>query len=1102
MYTEETNLNADEDPKKLVAAAHSVVEGESSSNAENTFQCVTLNSLKITKCYPIPESEDVAVVQKFQKSTKRRHTSRKQFRHKDIMLYKLGNDDKETIQKKQVLDKIFHRFTPSSHPLSKLNNGETSNGASPSVDDNLNELITINLNVANNITRPKVLPNILSPLLFNNSDVPQNNAIVSNPDYSGQNFNYSDESESNQTLGKHNLPIRLPERRRSIAEPLRTVPICKLLNASVDRAANDNLILPECSREGPGVPLSHPYQEHPSEISNIQDPNENVTEISNNTPSTIANIVSPIFFSKKLKRKYLPIEIPHNSRNKQFKCSSPPPQELLPETSTLLTTYGDLKDDLLIDVQPMQQDQAKYTNFDDILNVTPKPEEPLANVNSSEEYHNSIESPYVISDSESENEIKTEPIDNKLDVWKTSENKYVDCCSVIQSATNTVSQSLAFFALTMNSMANVLNCDLTKKQEALIRENLKTALKISEVFRKKIKVATKKAVKFVEIISSESEDEYNAVPKSTTEEKLTTSAPSVPKNYSNSESAITGHAIEPAPLDSRGASCSVRPTSTLPHLPPSENTLIAHCSDRPNNVKENYTTDGHTMLRNVRTFPNKQIMLEPHDGFQNAVQQLTRYASQSDPRIQLQPQPQPSKQFQCRKPSINNALANYKCPTYNSASTKSTNIGQRAHTFDAPPYKQNAQSWYQNPSTLTEQVDYNQSSKFTNPYSQTQIHPQQPTAFLPWGPRNNQVPYICPAHPSLHHSYQAPISTVLPQNSYYASSNVAVPMQPTQYNTFLSPTNQNLRTTVGIPVAANYPAMRSTYENEHSNWQPMLQQYPINRFSTQPHPVEKPKPHNKNIQRQFNNTTKSPSMNVNLQQNYNKYGNASTASEMAAPASQYYKNTSNPKTNLQLPLVDKNKGSRSYLPKPTVDFSATDVRASLHNLVGLGDASLSSDTSADYGYFSPISITSTECQQTEAILNNLTDLNVAALLSSPEFASGCINDFTIEKLQSAKFHPKEKEKLLKLLPKLQKNELLTPEQYIEEMSTLENNDCPSHFLKFYAFITKRQIFKNQRPIGFRLYLEFQMYDKLTGLKEMFKVYSEKHEQEKSRPGDN
>uniref|UniRef100_A0A1Y1N488 Uncharacterized protein n=1 Tax=Photinus pyralis TaxID=7054 RepID=A0A1Y1N488_PHOPY len=87
--------------------------------------------------------------------------------------------------------------------------------------------------------------------------------------------------------------------------------------------------------------------------------------------------------------------------------------------------------------------------------------------------------------------------------------------------------------------------------------------------------------------------------------------------------------------------------------------------------------------------------------------------------------------------------------------------------------------------------------------------------------------------------------------------------------------------------------------------------------------------------------------------------------------------------------------------------------------------------------------------------------------------------------------------LAKILPKLQASDQpLTPEQYVREMNILEAEGCPKKLLEFYAYVTKKQIASNQRPIGFGIFLEFQSAGKLTVFEDAFKLYTEKRQIEK------
>lgn len=87
--------------------------------------------------------------------------------------------------------------------------------------------------------------------------------------------------------------------------------------------------------------------------------------------------------------------------------------------------------------------------------------------------------------------------------------------------------------------------------------------------------------------------------------------------------------------------------------------------------------------------------------------------------------------------------------------------------------------------------------------------------------------------------------------------------------------------------------------------------------------------------------------------------------------------------------------------------------------------------------------------------------------------------------------------LSKILPKLQASDQpLTPEQYVREMNILEIEGCPKKLLEFYAYVTKKQIASNQRPISFGIFLEFQRAGKLTVFEDAFKLYIEKRQIEK------
>ncbi|KAF5271256.1 hypothetical protein FQR65_LT17666 [Abscondita terminalis] len=93
-------------------------------------------------------------------------------------------------------------------------------------------------------------------------------------------------------------------------------------------------------------------------------------------------------------------------------------------------------------------------------------------------------------------------------------------------------------------------------------------------------------------------------------------------------------------------------------------------------------------------------------------------------------------------------------------------------------------------------------------------------------------------------------------------------------------------------------------------------------------------------------------------------------------------------------------------------------------------------------------------------------------------------------------HRHDRERLLNILPKLNTEHTLTPEEYVMEVDVLETNGCPKPFLDFYNYITKKQISINLTPVSFRIFLEFQNAGQLKEFERGFRIYSQKHENEK------
>ncbi|KAK4874739.1 hypothetical protein RN001_014099 [Aquatica leii] len=200
-------------------------------------------------------------------------------------------------------------------------------------------------------------------------------------------------------------------------------------------------------------------------------------------------------------------------------------------------------------------------------------------------------------------------------------------------------------------------------------------------------------------------------------------------------------------------------------------------------------------------------------------------------------------------------------------------------------------------------------------------------------------------------------------------------------------------------------------------------------------------------------------------------------------------------------LLDNEKRGVADMAHPVTDLSFVNKKrfeSDVHTF--------HSNLSPDYGYFSPLSkFTVTENTQH-------TDVTKAHSVFSKDSdsVSSSVLDFSTEPANtknpiptcqknhslSPLLHPEENEKLLKILPKLHAVNTLTPEQYVLEVHTLEKDGCPRPILDFYSYITKKQIASNQKPVCFRIFLEFHNAGKLRDFEKAFKIYSEKHENEK------
>ncbi|KAF5295169.1 hypothetical protein FQR65_LT10557 [Abscondita terminalis] len=151
--------------------------------------------------------------------------------------------------------------------------------------------------------------------------------------------------------------------------------------------------------------------------------------------------------------------------------------------------------------------------------------------------------------------------------------------------------------------------------------------------------------------------------------------------------------------------------------------------------------------------------------------------------------------------------------------------------------------------------------------------------------------------------------------------------------------------------------------------------------------------------------------------------------------------------------------------------------------------------SPDYGYFSPLSKFAPNIENTQ-----ITNANHTYSLFSQSLASLISTNVNVTQDNSQPcspiLHRHDRERLLNILPKLNTEHTLTPEEYVMEVDVLETNGCPKPFLDFYNYITKKQISINLTPVSFRIFLEFQNAGQLKEFERGFRIYSQKHENEK------
>ncbi|KAK5641235.1 hypothetical protein RI129_009782 [Pyrocoelia pectoralis] len=215
---------------------------------------------------------------------RKRETCRKQFRHKDITLYKLGSGPEKGINsKKQDIQKLFNKF------LTNTDGASTEVTVPPPIGENdMSNFIHCVVKVGSYVDEKTTNDNKQletyaehtkrlrksvqeeTATKIDRISIPELRICDELPKVSIQ---LSELKKDKPETGKHNLPIRIPERRSSIAQPLRSPGFSKKqsngstankteLNFSVDNIV-ENIVATPTDHNGnckQGDILHRPYQ--------------------------------------------------------------------------------------------------------------------------------------------------------------------------------------------------------------------------------------------------------------------------------------------------------------------------------------------------------------------------------------------------------------------------------------------------------------------------------------------------------------------------------------------------------------------------------------------------------------------------------------------------------------------------------------------------------------------------------------------------------------------------------------------------------------------------------------------------------------------------